>query len=142
MTDLRKTFRSHLANFFCLEEGRGMSDEDYARVQRLLEFLERRNLGHHRKFFALLDVVFQTQSKFATKDGLLDALKIALGHHMTWRVEGREILRPKSISFAAMDQTAFESFYDGAVALILERLLPNTDRADWPAPFNRIQGLS
>ncbi len=92
MTNLRKTFRSHLANFFCLEEGRGMSDEDYARAQRLLEFLERRNPGHHRKFFALLDVVFQTQSKFATKDGLLDALKIALGHLMTWRVGGREIL--------------------------------------------------
>ncbi len=99
-----------------------------------------RNPGHHRKFFALLDVVFQTQSKFATKDDLLDALKIALGHHMTWRVGSREILRPKSISFAAMDQTAFESFYDGAVAMILERLLPNTDRADLETRVHEILG--
>ena len=97
-----------------------------------------RNLGHHRKFFALLDVVFEAQSRFATKDDLLDALKIALGHYTIWRVGSREILRPKSISFAAMDQDAFEQFYDSAVALIIEKVLPGVDRADLEARVREI----
>ena len=97
-----------------------------------------RNVGHHRKFFALIDVVFQAQSRFATKDDLLDALKVALGHYAVWRVGSREILRPKSISFAAMDQDAFQQFYDSAVKVIVESLLPNTDRADLEARVHDI----
>ncbi len=82
----------------------------------------------------------------ASADGKREGYPIAVfggdhaQHLMTWRVGGREILRPKSISFAAMDQTAFESFYDGAVAMILERLLPNTDRADLETRVHEILG--
>ncbi len=97
-----------------------------------------RNVGHHRLFFALIDVVFQAQDRFATKDDLLDALKIALGHYSVWRIGEREVLRPKSISFAAMDQAAFEKFYSAAVALILEKVLPGVDRADLDARVHEI----
>jgi hypothetical protein len=97
-----------------------------------------RNAGHHRKFFALLNVVFKAQSRFATLDDLLDAIKIATGHYTIWRVGDREILRPKSISFAAMDQTAFEQFYERVVALILETILPNVERADLDAEVHEI----
>ena len=97
-----------------------------------------RNVGHHRMFFALIGIVFEAQDRFATKDDLLDALKIALGHYATWRIGDREVLRPKSISFAAMDQAAFEAFYDSAVALILEKVLPGTNRDDLEARVHEI----
>ena len=92
-----------------------------------------RNLAHHRKFFALLDVVHQAQSRYAAKDDLLNALKIAMGHYTVWKVADREILQPKSIAFGAMDQVAFEQFYDRAVLLILEKVLPGTQRDDLEA---------
>lgn len=92
-----------------------------------------RNLKHHRKLFALLRVVFDAQPEpheFLTKGDLLDALKIAVGHCTKSRHFGHDIVVPKSISWAAMDQATFEPFYDRIVDVILRHVLPHTERAD------------
>lgn len=93
-----------------------------------------RNIKHHRKFFALLNLVFDSQPEpkmFATVDGLLDALKIATGHVREFRdLHGNMHIVPSSISIGAMDQLKFEEFYNQAVNVILERVLPHCPRAD------------
>ncbi len=88
--------------------------------------------------YSMLEELSDARKLFATKDDLLDALKIALGHYSVWRIGEREVLRPKSISFAAMDQAAFSAFYDRTVQLIVVNLLPGTDRADLDARVHEI----
>lgn len=93
---------------------------------------QKRNLGHHRKFYALIRAVFPHQVVYATEKGLVDGIKMAVGHT-------REVIDPRtmetthapdSISFEKMDQEAFEQFYDRAVSLIRERIIPQVDSRD------------
>jgi hypothetical protein len=89
-----------------------------------------RNVGHHRKFFALLQVVFDAQDRFPTVEALLDAIKIATGLYDTYKLNGREVMKLRSISFASMDQKEFTAFYDRVLHLIVTHILPHTDKAD------------
>lgn len=98
-----------------------------------------RNIQHHRKFFALLQAVLPHQETYATLDALTAAMKVATGHGETVKLpDGRLVLVPGSISFAKMDQKAFEAFYDRAVDIILTRILPGIDRADIEAQVHDI----
>ena len=90
-----------------------------------------RNVQHHRKFFALINVIFPHQDLYPTEEMLLAAMKVALGFGDSIKLpDGRTIIVPKSISFAKMDQAAFDKFYDRALALILTKILPGVDRKD------------
>jgi Protein of unknown function (DUF1367) len=90
-----------------------------------------RNPGHHRKLWALLTVVFEAQSAFATTYDLLNAIKIATGLFDTGKtVDGIPWVSPGSIAFASMDQTRFEEWYRKAVDVILTKIIPNTQKAD------------
>lgn len=90
-----------------------------------------RNVQHHRKFFALLNAIYPHQDLYPSEETLLAAIKVALGYGESVKLpDGRTIIVPSSISFAKMDQRAFEGFYDRALTLILTKILPGVDRAD------------
>ncbi len=93
-----------------------------------------RNPKHHRKLFAMLQIVWEgtaVQDKYPTKENLLDALKLALGYCEPVRLPNGECaVKVKSIAFESMDQTAFEKFYDAAVDVILTQLVPHLKRED------------
>jgi len=77
-----------------------------------------RNPKHHRKGFALLNMIFENQDKYATLEDLRTELKLLTGwydHHV--RLNGEVIYKPKSMSFADMDQTQFEEWYDRTLTL-------------------------
>lgn len=102
-----------------------------------------RNMGHHRKFFALMGVVFEAQSRHATMEHLLDAIKIAIGHYDLVHLSKKHtVIHPRSISFAKMDQAAFEQFYNRVIALIVERILPGTTQEELHARVMDIIGAS
>lgn len=89
-----------------------------------------RNAGHHRKFFALLNLVFENQEHYETLDHMLVALKVALGHCDTVILKnGQTAFLPKSISFAKMDQTEFETFWNRACQVITKHFLPDVTQA-------------
>lgn len=104
-----------------------------------------RNLRHHRLFFALLRTVLDAQTEprlFNSEKELLETLKVACGHvepyyksvaarnqdtgKMEWTLVKE--WRGASIDFSAMDQQAFRVFFDRAVSVVLERILPNCPR--------------
>lgn len=87
-----------------------------------------RNLAHHRLFFALLNLVFENQEYFRSVDDLLDALKIAIGHTKTVVLKSGEHKVPLSISFASMDQAAFNEFFDRAADFLCTEVVPNMDK--------------
>ena len=94
-----------------------------------------RNIKFHRKFFALLKLTFdnlpeklQASHKIYSIEAMLAAVKIDLGYYDTIKVAGRNTVKLRSISFAQMDETQFERFYDLAVTDILSNYLRGTDR--------------
>lgn len=76
-----------------------------------------RNLAHHRKFWALLNKVWEAAGDWSSPYGLLIELKVNLGLVTEARIRstGEIVHVTKSISFAQMDQTEFENFYERAL---------------------------
>lgn len=83
-----------------------------------------RNLAHHRKFFGMLQIIFNNQERYATLDHLLTAFKFAIKHTEIIRTKRGDIEVPKSISFAAMSQDEFNELYQRAVDFVLTEVVP------------------
>ncbi len=117
------------------EQLEAMRDGEYVTAK----LTRTRNPGHHRKFFALLKIVFDAQERFATMEQLLNFVKIATGHcDIMEIIKGKPIYVPRSISFAKMDQTAFSQFWDKVVHLIVTKILPGVDSKDLEAQVMEI----
>jgi hypothetical protein len=98
-----------------------------------------RNPKRHRKLWALLTVVYDSQSVFATKEDLLNAIKLATGLFETGLTVDRvPYVVPQSISFAAMDQNRFEQRYEKVLEVILTKIVPN---ASAEGLSNRVQEI-
>lgn len=89
-----------------------------------------RNIQHHRKLFALLNLIYQNQEHYKTVEHILAAMKFALGYTEIIRTKRGEIEVPLSISFAAMSQDEFDIFYNRAVDFVLAEVVPGLKRAD------------
>jgi hypothetical protein len=112
------------------DEGEGILRRMTLGQQVMVKFSFPRNTGHHRKFFALMQLIFNNQSHFATMDHLLAAFKFACGHTEKIRTTRGIIEVPKSISFAKMDQAEFEAFYNRAVDFVTEEVIPGLNKDD------------
>lgn len=88
-----------------------------------------RHPAHHRKFFAMLSIVADNCEQFNSPDDVLLAIKAATGHGRWITLEGasRPLFAPDSISFSAMSQDAFQSFYDEAINAVRRWWLPIGD---------------
>lgn len=119
-----------------------MYDSDYDEKQRLkvgdtvLCSIKRpRNYEFHKKFFALLRLtvtnlphLIQQQMQIFTEEDMLDCLKVELGLYTTVLHGGKQIIKTGSISFAKMDESEFERFFQRSVDVILRIYLRGTDR--------------
>ena len=85
---------------------------------------------HHRKFFALLNVVFENQEKYESVEQLLTIFKIGTGHYETMVMKDGVAYIPKSIAFQKMDQDEFSVFWDKCIKLIVTRILPGITKED------------
>lgn len=93
--------------------------EDFIRHMKLgklvrAELTTPRNLAMHRKFFALLTLVWSAAGEWPSVEDLLVELKVTLGltREVVIRGSGEIVKIPASISFAAMSQEDFEKFYE------------------------------
>jgi hypothetical protein len=104
-----------------------VKDGDYV----LVDVKRLRNPRHHRKMFALLNLIFENQSRYHSIDDMLGAIKVFLGHTRTVRMrDGREFVLPKSIAFDKMDQTEFEVFYARVIDCVISEIIPRLSRKD------------
>jgi hypothetical protein len=105
----------------------------------------------HRKFFALVTYGFQQFEPTQEYKGYVieknfdafrdDVIIMAGYYHATMRPDGVMRLRPKSISFAKMDQDEFEALYNAVANVILQRVLTNYSRDDLNRVVERIVGF-
>lgn len=101
----------------------------------LVEIKRPRNYEFHKKFFALIRLTFDNLPERLhhmlnvwSEEDLLVCIKLDLGLATTIYHGGRECIKLGSISFAAMDNTKFEQFYNRALDLILRKYLRGTDK--------------
>lgn len=94
-----------------------------------VEIKRPRNVHHHRKFWALANLVADNQEHYETAEQVVAALKAATGH-CDWfpmKDDRRMVAIPKSIAFHKMDQTEFAAFYDKCIAVVAEHFLPGVE---------------
>lgn len=89
-----------------------------------------RNGKHHRKMFALLQLVAENSETYNTVEKALVAIKLIVGHFepAVHPQTGELIQVPKSIAYESMDQETFEAFYSAALDGVLQHILPTMDQ--------------
>jgi len=76
------------------------------------EIKQPRNIGFHRKFFALINMVFENQEIYDNIDFLRKELTKKAGFYDVYTNHlGVKCYEAKSISFAKMNQDEFEELY-------------------------------
>ena len=95
-----------------------------------MEWVSPRNATHHRKFFALLNLVAENSEVYNTVEKALVAVKLIVGHAEPFidPVTGELTQLPKSIAYESMGQDEFEQFYNQAIDGIVEHVLTHIDR--------------
>ena len=93
-----------------------------------------RNVGFHRKFFALVRYTFNHMSeemniKFPSEEALRLELILQAGYwskHVT--MGDKEIIYPQSIRFDKMDQVEFEKLYSTVLDVVLKWFVHGVDQ--------------
>lgn len=95
-----------------------------------MEWSRPRNGAHHRKMFALLQLVAENSETYSTPEKALVAVKLAAGYFdpMPDPRTGEIVPVLHSVSYDAMDQDAFEKFYSAALDGVLQVILPTMPR--------------
>jgi len=109
------------------------SDEDVEDYRRVgigdilrAKALDERNVQHHRKFFALIRVVFdnmpeQYDKHFPTQDDLRHELIKRAGFYKEYTdLKGNKQYRADSISFDNMSQKRFEQLYSRVLDVVVQ----------------------
>lgn len=104
-----------------------LSPEDGEKISKprddllCIEYVQKRNVKFHRKFFKLLQIVFDQQEKYSNKEDLRVEILLKSGQyteHIT--TKGELIYIPKSMSFKSMKQAEFDEFYNKALDVCLK----------------------
>lgn len=104
------------------------SDFEQAKKIKAGEFYEfsyskPRNYLFHKKFFALVELVYQNQEAYSNKDDLREDLTIDAGfYRVTTNLQANEVKKAQSISFAQMDEIEFNEFYNRFIDAVVRWL--------------------
>jgi len=103
-------------------------DSDYETLKKIkvgdlleCEIRKPRNYKFHKKFFALLNLVYQNQEIYNDIDDLREDLTVASGFYVSrTSIQNYQIKKAKSISFAKMSEEDFSKFYNAIVDVIVK----------------------
>lgn len=86
-----------------------------------IDYKRIRNPKFHRKFFKLIQTVFENQEKYRLLDELREDLTIAAGYHYEHVnfLTGEIKIKAKSIAFHNMDDTEFSELYTSVIDQIV-----------------------
>lgn len=102
-----------------------------------VEIKQTRNPGFHGKVFSFLQFCFehwsadQTDARFKTSAAQFDTfrknLTVLAGYRdITFTIDGRTRVEPKSLSFANMEQGEFEECYSALINAAIQHIFGNT----------------
>lgn len=122
-----------MARFFrkdlnCLRPVNSLADESLAKLKHgdvvALDFRKPRCLGHHRLYWALMQLVAENMDGEFSAEVVSDVVKIRAGHVTVVKTAKGEVFLPASISFASMDQIQFNEFFDRALRVVVRDIIP------------------
>lgn len=92
----------------------------------------KRNLEFHQKFFVLLNTIYEIQNHFDNFEAMRYWLIMKSGHYHIIKTPTGVIYKPKSVSFAKMDEMEFQRVYNDVVqtALIHKNICGGITEAD------------
>lgn len=102
------------------------SDYEKAKKLKVGDFLEceikkKRNYMFHKKYFALVNMVFENQSLYTHIDHLRNDLTIEAGfYEEAMNFEDKVIKHAKSINFSNMDEIEFSELYNRTIDVIVK----------------------
>jgi len=97
-----------------------MYESDYANYVKIpmneefeIEYVKKRNLKFHKKYFALLKLAFENQSDYRILEDMRRDLIITAGwyNEVINLIDGEVLKVAKSISFSSMDEVEFSELY-------------------------------
>lgn len=89
-----------------------------------------RNGKFHRLFFAILKLISENSNPHITEEQALYFAKVAAGCGHWIDTGQKELFAPGSISFASMDERAFNSFVKQAIPPVVMRFMNGTAPED------------
>lgn len=103
-------------------------DSDYERLKKIkvgevyeCEIKQPRNLKFHKKYFALVKMLFDNQERYNDMEELRRDLTIEAGfYNERANFHGEIIREAKSISFAKMSQSDFDDLYNKTIDVICQ----------------------
>ena len=130
-----------------------MYDSDYEEKKKLhtgdnvlCDITRPRNYEFHKKFFALIRLVFDNLPEYIadtfniySEEDMLNAFKIDLGLYTIINVGNQQLVKLGSISFAKMDNTEFERFYNRSIDIVLNKYMNGTGRFDLIEEINNFK---
>lgn len=97
----------------------------------------------HRLYWALVKIVWEHQERYATREQLHQALKVAVGYYdEITKSDGQVIAVPHSIAFGNMPQESFEEFFDAVIRFVVTKILPGTDDAELRRELEEMVGAN
>jgi hypothetical protein len=85
------------------------------------EYKKLRNYKFHKKFFALLNLVYDNQERYINIEHFRHDLIIEAGYYeIRYNFQGVEVYVAKSISFAKMDEIEFNELYSKCIDVIIK----------------------
>lgn len=120
---MKLTLVKNLNNTFSLAYN---SDLDKAKKMKAGVFFEcdvkkKRNYMFHKKYFSLINLVFDNQERYDNIDVLRKQLTIESGFYTTYiDLNGNEIKEAESINFNSMDEFKFNDLYNRTLDTIVK----------------------
>jgi len=105
-------------------------------------YVKPRNYQFHKKFMALVQIVYDNQDKYSSIEDVLTEIKLQVGHYEEHvSLGGKIIYKPKSISFAKMDEIEFNDFYSKALDAVLKYFLTDSEECEVNQMVDRVIGF-
>lgn len=81
-----------------------------------------RNYEFHKKFMALLNLAFQNQDRYENFEHLRYVYTLKAGFFEEIATDKGVVFKPKSISFAKMDELEFSDLYNRMVDVVIKEI--------------------
>ena len=95
------------------------------------EIKKPRNIQHHRKFFAMLKIIYENQEHYKSVEDIRHVCLIEIGEYkIISGKDGKEYPKTKSMNFASMDQLQFNALYDKAIEWVTTVVIPGLAAKD------------
>ena len=103
-----------------------------------------RNIKNHRRYWALINLVYQNTDAYKSADQLHQHLKILAGHcsPVVSKATGETWWIPESISFGSMDEIQFQDFWRRVILVVQEHILPGVDVDAVQYEIEKLVGLA